>query len=221
MRSFARLFIFVAPGPAEGCVEGVPVERLLQRFGLHYHRMQRRARGDWVDPSRSSLFVGVDDEIEPELARSCVAKGDHLAELPSGIDMEQRKRQRAGKERFAGQMQQHARIFADRIEHDRVAEFGYDLAHNTDRFGFEALQMSGQETAGDSWAADRWAGDRQRGSLARALITISEFTPMKSQPEPSPPRIEAPTVATHVPFELTFPRKSGHRAAVGAGDSST
>ena len=32
-------------------------------------------------------------------------------------------------------------ILADRIEHDRTAEFGRDLAHDGDRFGFEATKM--------------------------------------------------------------------------------
>jgi hypothetical protein len=62
--------------------------------------------------------------------------------------MKERKGRLAGEKRFARQVQHHARILPDRIEQDRVAEFGNYLAHNADRLGFEALQMFGQEPSG-------------------------------------------------------------------------
>jgi hypothetical protein len=38
-------------------------------------------------------------------------------------------------------MQHYARTLADRIKHDRAAELGQDLAHDADRFRFEAPEM--------------------------------------------------------------------------------
>jgi hypothetical protein len=49
-------------------------------------------------------------------------------------------------------VQHHARILPDRIEQDRVPEFGSHLTHNADRLGFEALQVFGQEPSGEGLA---------------------------------------------------------------------
>src|SRR5260370_33477043 len=101
-----------------------------------------------MDAARSALRVDVDKEIEPEPARGSIAKSDHFAEFPAGIDVEERKRRLGRKERLARQMQHDARILADRIEHHRVAELRHHLAHDADRFGFETLQMTGAQTRG-------------------------------------------------------------------------
>ena len=66
-----------------------------------------------------------------------VAKGDHLAELPGRIDMQQREWRRSGGEGFAGEMQHDAGIFADRIEHDGTLELGGDFADDVDRLGLK------------------------------------------------------------------------------------
>jgi hypothetical protein len=58
--------------------------------------------------------------------------------------MKQRKGRFAGIERLAREMQHDARILADRIQHDRLAELGHDLAHGADRLGFEPVQMRRQ-----------------------------------------------------------------------------
>jgi hypothetical protein len=44
-------------------------------------------------------------------------------------------------------MQHYARILADRVEHDRAAEFGHYLAHYLDRFGFKPPQVPGEDVA--------------------------------------------------------------------------
>ena len=59
--------------------------------------------------------------------------------------MQQWKWRFRGKERLLRKVQHHARILADRIQQNRVTEFGDDLAHDADRLGFEALQMIGQD----------------------------------------------------------------------------
>src|SRR6516165_7531319 len=92
----AALF-FVASRPAECRVKTIAIERLLECFGLHHRRVQRRPREDRVDAACLSLFVGVDEEIEFEPARGRIAKRNHLAELPPGIDVKKRKGSLPGK----------------------------------------------------------------------------------------------------------------------------
>ena len=100
--------------------------------------VQRRARGERIDAARNAVLVDVDDQIETEPPRRLVAERDHLAEFPGRIDVQQRKRQRRGIERLDRQMQHHAGILADRIEHHRLSEFGDDLAHDLDRLRLRA-----------------------------------------------------------------------------------
>ena len=66
-------------------------------------------------------------------------KRDHLAELPGGVDMQQREWRPAGMKGLARQMQHHRRILADGIEHHRLVAFGRDLADDVDRFGLPCL----------------------------------------------------------------------------------
>ena len=75
-----------------------------------------------IDAPPQPVLVGVDDQIEAEPRCRRVAKRDHLAEFPGGIDMQQRKRQRRGIERLPRQMQHDRGILADRIQHHRLAE---------------------------------------------------------------------------------------------------
>ena len=85
----------------------------------------------------------MDDEIEAEPPHLGIAKLDHLAELPGGVDVEQRKWRLARIEGFQRQMQHDRGIFADRIEHHRIAELGRDLAHDVDALGLELAEISG------------------------------------------------------------------------------
>ena len=139
--------LLVAAGAAEGRVELVLVERLAQPLGLHHLGVQRRAGGDRVDAAGEAVLIDMDDEIEPVAPRHLVAEGDHVAELPGRVDMEQREGQLAREEGLQREMQHHARILADRIEHHRIGELGRDLADDGDRLGFEPLEM-GREGAG-------------------------------------------------------------------------
>ena len=53
---------------------------------------------DRRDAVLHALLVGMHDEIEAEPLRLGVAKLDHLAELPGGVDVQQRER-RLGRDR--------------------------------------------------------------------------------------------------------------------------
>jgi len=85
--------------------------------------------------------VNVHDEFEPEPLGGRVAERDHLPEFPFGIDVQQRERRLGRKERLAGEVQQDARILADRIEQHRLGELGRHLAQNENRFRFQISEM--------------------------------------------------------------------------------
>jgi hypothetical protein len=103
--------------------------------------VERRAVADRPDAAFEPVLIDVDEEIELELPRHAVAEGDHVAELPGGVDMKQRERQPARMKGLARQMQHHRRVLADGIEHDRLGAFGRDLADDVDRFGLELVEM--------------------------------------------------------------------------------
>ena len=95
----ARLLL-VAAGPAEGRVETVFLERLAQRHRLHDMGVGVGAVVERVDLLANAVLVGVDQEIEAQPGRHLVAEGDHLAELPGGVDVKERERRLAGKNAF-------------------------------------------------------------------------------------------------------------------------
>src|SRR5262249_42492490 len=90
----------------------------------------------------------MDDQIETEPLCRFITKRDHVAKLPGGVDMQQRKRKFCWIERLQREMQHHAGVLADRIEHDRRPELRDHVAHDLDRFGFESLEMSRQHARG-------------------------------------------------------------------------
>ena len=92
-------------------------------------------------PSRTPSWLMWTEQVEAELARHLVAKRDHLAELPGRVDMEERERRLGRIERLHGQMHEHGRILAHRIEHHRLGEGRRHLAENVDRLGFEPIEM--------------------------------------------------------------------------------
>ena len=134
-------FLLVAPRAAERRVEAVRGQRLLQRLRLHHVGIERAAMRDRRDAVAHALLVGVHDEIDPEPLRLGVAEGDHLAELPGRVDMQQGKRRLGGVEGLAREMQHHRGVLADRVEHHRMAELGHHLAHDVDALGLELPQI--------------------------------------------------------------------------------
>ena len=100
-----------------------------------------------VDVLGQALGVLVDDQFPVILLRCRLAHGVHVAELPAGIDMQQREGRLGGIEGLEREMQHDSRILADRIEHHRLFAFGRHLAHDMDRFRLEPFEM-GQVLAG-------------------------------------------------------------------------
>jgi hypothetical protein len=133
--------LLVAPGAAKRRVEAMLVQRVLQRLGFHHMGVQRGARCDRADAPSDAVLVDMNDQIEIEASRQIVAKPDHVAKFPGGIDMEQGKRQRRGMEGLDRQMQHDTGVFADRVQHDRVFELGDHLAHDFDCFGLDLFEV--------------------------------------------------------------------------------
>ena len=88
--------LLVAPGPANGDLETMGIERLAQRHGLHRRRIGRGVVVEGVHTLVEGLAVGPDDQLEAVPLRHLVAEGDHVAELVGGVDVEQRNRQLGG-----------------------------------------------------------------------------------------------------------------------------
>ena len=148
-----RLF-FVTTGTAERGVELVFVERLLERVGLHDVGVDIAAVGERADALLHAFFVDVDDEIPAKLfADQLLAERDHLLELPGCVDVHQREGRLGRIKCLLGQPDHDGRVFADRVEHDRVVELGRNFADDVDALGFELLevgQIVGSHRAG-SW----------------------------------------------------------------------
>ena len=139
---FGARFLLVAPRTAEGGVETVLVQRLLQALGLHDVGMLGAAVHERVDAHRHPFRIFMHQQLEAVLFRGAIAELVHFAELPAGIDVQQRERQRAGEERLARQMQHHGRVFADGVKHHRVGEFSGDFTDDMDTLRLQLPQMS-------------------------------------------------------------------------------
>ena len=131
----------VSPGAAEGRVEAVLVERLLQPFRLPHVGVERSVV-EWVDPPLFRLGVLVNEQFHARFLGCAGAQVVHRLELPGGVDVQQRERRGRGVERLPGEVQHHRAVLADRIEHDGLFGLRHHLAHDVDRFGLEALEVS-------------------------------------------------------------------------------
>src|SRR5262249_11497145 len=108
--------LLVSSRPADRGVETVAIERALERLGFHDAGMDRRSRVDRVDVLRNAFLVQIDDQFEAKPFRGLVTKQYHVPKFPPSIDMKQRKGRFYREQRLAGEVQQHARILADRVE---------------------------------------------------------------------------------------------------------
>ncbi len=97
MRSLARLTSLVAPGAPKGGIVAAGIQRLLQRHGFHDVGIGTGVIVEGVDATGEALGILVDHEVEAKFAGHAISEGDHLAELPAGVDMQQRKGIGAGK----------------------------------------------------------------------------------------------------------------------------
>jgi hypothetical protein len=121
----------------------------------------------------------MDEQFQAELTAGAIAKFDHLPELESRIDVEERKWQWRGSERFLRQPQQDGRVFADRIKHRGPRELGGHFADDLNALRLEVNAGAKVETApGPSTAT--CAGFHQRSLLSHR----EAFSAVKQRPQP-------------------------------------
>jgi hypothetical protein len=120
----------------------VLVQRLPQGLRLHHVSVDLRAVAHRPDAAGEPVRVGVDQQVEAQFLRAGVAEGDHLAELPRRVDVQQRERQPPGREGLEGEVQQHRGILADRVEHHRVLGLGDRLPEDVDALGLQPLEVA-------------------------------------------------------------------------------
>src|SRR6185503_19988862 len=99
---------------AERGVEAVARERLLERLGLYDVGVERAAMGDGREAVLHTLLIGVDNQLEAEPPHLGIAKLDHLAKIPGGVEVQQRERWLARIECIQREMQHHRGVLADR-----------------------------------------------------------------------------------------------------------
>ncbi len=115
--------LLVTTGAAEGRIEFIMIEGLFQRLRLHHVRMQRRAVGEGADAPLHAFLIDMDQKFQPIFLHDGIAKMNHVAEFPGGVDMKKRKGHRRGIKSLACQMQQNSGILTDGIEHDGILKF--------------------------------------------------------------------------------------------------
>ena len=103
--------LLVAPRAAEGGIEVTRLERIEQRLrleraaaGLGAHQKGLRAGGNPL--LRYCVFDRGNDQTRADFSGVPVAELDNLAELVRRVDVQQRKRDRAGVKRLLGEPQQ-------------------------------------------------------------------------------------------------------------------
>lgn len=124
------------------------IERLTERDCLHHSGVLRRTSIEWIDFLLDTFLVGVNEEIESVFLRYRISEGDHLLELPCGVDVQEREWDRRRIESLPRQVEEYGGILADRIEHDRFAEGCSGLSKDLYRLVFEFPQYRSRATHG-------------------------------------------------------------------------
>ena len=97
--------------------------------------------GERIDAGGLRVRIDVHDQSQIERRDHLVAEFDHLAKLPRGVDMEQRKRDARRIKRLLRETQHHRAVLADRVQHHRPLAFSDGLAENLDALGLEIFQV--------------------------------------------------------------------------------
>ena len=116
-------------------------ETIEQRLGLQQPAAALGIECDGVGASSDGGLVAPDEEFGADFSGHAVAKGDHLVELKTGVDMEKREGNWRGIEGLLRQAKHDGGVLADRVEHYRALELGGYLTQNLDTLGLEKLEM--------------------------------------------------------------------------------
>jgi len=133
--------LLVAPRAAERGVVAAFAQCIEECVRLQALAAEDRADRKWIRAVGQCRVIGMHAQIEAELARMAVAKLDHLPELVSGVDVQERKRRLLRMEGLLREAQHDRGVLADRIQHDRALELGHDLAEDVNALRFQRTQV--------------------------------------------------------------------------------
>mgnify|MGYP003349138318 CR=1 FL=1 len=111
-------------------------------------------------------------QLDSGFGGDAVAELVHLTELPRGVDVQQRERQRRWEERLLREAKHDRTVLAERVEHHRPLRLGDGLAEDVDALGLESLEMSQPRHLG----LLRWTGRAGHtvGQPARRRATVPQ-----------------------------------------------
>ena len=135
--------LLVPTCPANGRIETVPVERLLERLRLHHVRVHPGAMTQRSDAACHTVLIDVNDEIKPMPGGGFIAEPDHFPELPGGVHVQQRKRRIAGRKRLQRQVKHDCGVLADRVQHHGPVELRGHFPNDVYALGLKASDGSG------------------------------------------------------------------------------
>ena len=100
------------------------------------------AGADRIDAAGYAILVGVRQQPEAIARGNHVAVLDHVAELPTGVHVQQRKRNGRRMKGLLRQTQHHRRVLTNGVKHHWLLELGGHLTHDVDAFGFQQPQVA-------------------------------------------------------------------------------
>jgi hypothetical protein len=117
-------------------------QRIQQRLGLQQPAAALRIQRDRIRARCNRRLIPPHQQLRADGACHRIAERQHLRELESGIDVQQREGNRSGKEGFLSQPQHHGRIFADGVQHHRPLELRRNLAKDVDALRLQQAQVT-------------------------------------------------------------------------------
>src|SRR5437667_11080121 len=101
-----------------------------QSSGLQLAAASGDAQLEGMRAGCDCIFITMNDEPRSDLLGKPVAEFNHLFKFVSGIDVKEGKGKRPGIKRLARKVDKHARILADRVKQNGVAQLRNGLPQN-------------------------------------------------------------------------------------------
>ena len=133
-------------------------QRIEQRLRFEQATAPLCVERNGIRARRDRRLIAPHQQLRTNRACHFIAECKHLGELEAGVDMQQRKRNRAGKKRLLRQAQHHRRVLADGVKHHGPLEFRSHFAQNMNALGLQQAQVAEplgsalfRTRAGDGW----------------------------------------------------------------------
>src|SRR5690606_25614178 len=99
------------------------------------------AMGEGTYSGIHTFLIDMNNQVKAEFFHLSVAKLNHFAELPGGVDMHQGKRQAAWIKCLQCQVKHDRGVLAYGVQHHWVAELGGDFTDDMDALCFQLLEV--------------------------------------------------------------------------------